>query len=107
MSVNVNNSRQFNQDFTKISGLHSFKFGYEYLWQNEDPARHFQPAADAGLRQSTATVAQSVRCYRGLQGNGYDHTQHRAASRWPTSCSGYVTSYSYAQQGNAAASGGR
>ena len=36
MSVHVNNVRQFNQDFTKVWGLHSFKFGYEYLWENED-----------------------------------------------------------------------
>jgi hypothetical protein len=34
MRVSVNNTRQLNQDFTKISGTHAFKFGYELLWQN-------------------------------------------------------------------------
>jgi hypothetical protein len=34
LSVSVNNNHQFRQDFTKILGTHSFKFGYEWLWQN-------------------------------------------------------------------------
>jgi len=29
--VNVNNTHQLNQDFTKMHGTHAFKFGYEWL----------------------------------------------------------------------------
>ena len=34
MRVNVNNTHQLNQDFTKVWGTHAFKFGYEWLWMN-------------------------------------------------------------------------
>ena len=35
LSVAVNNNHQFNQDFTWVKGTHAFKFGYEWLWENE------------------------------------------------------------------------
>lgn len=87
MSVNVNNSRQFNQDFTKIWGLHSFKFGYEYLWQNEDSHNISNPRLTLNFGGSN-----------GLQGNG-SSIPNTGGITLADIMLGYVTSYSYAQQG--------
>lgn len=87
MGVQVNNVRQFNQDFTKIVGLHSIKFGYEYLWQNEDSHNIANPRLTLNFGGST-----------GLQGNG-SNIPNTGGITLAEVMLGYVTSYSYAQQG--------
>jgi hypothetical protein len=87
MRVQVNNVRQFNQDFTKIWGLHSFKFGYEYLWQNEDAHDISNPRLSLSFGGST-----------GLQGNG-SSIPNTGGITLAEIMLGYVTSYSYSQQG--------
>ena len=75
LRVNVNNTHQFNQDFTKVWGTHAFKFGYEWLWMNYIQPRHLQPAADPQFRRLQRPAGQRV-----------DASPTRAASRWRTSC---------------------
>jgi hypothetical protein len=87
LRVQVNNSRQFNQDFTKVSGLHSFKFGYEYLWQNED-------AHDISNPRLTLNFADT----NGLQTNG-SGIPNTGGNTLANIMLGYVSSYSYSQQG--------
>jgi hypothetical protein len=94
MSVNVNNVRQFNQDFTKIWGLHSFKFGYEYLWQNEDSHNISNPRLTLNFTGSGGQADPTT----GLLGNG-STIANTGGITLANLMLGYVTSYSYAQQG--------
>jgi hypothetical protein len=94
MTIQVNNVRQFNQDFTKIWGLHSFKFGYEYLWQNEDSHNISNPRLTLNF---TGTGGQADPT-TGLLGNGSTIANTGGISL-ANIMLGYVTSYSYAQQG--------
>ncbi len=87
MGIQVNNVRQFNQDFTKVWGLHSFKFGYEYLWMNEDQHNISNPRLTLNFGGST-----------GLQSNG-SNIPNTGGITLAEIMLGYVTSYSYAQQG--------
>ncbi len=94
LTVQVNNVRQFNQDFTKIWGLHSFKFGYEYLWQNEDSHNISNPRLTLNF---TGTGGQADPT-TGLLGNG-STIANTGGITLANIMLGYVTSYSYAQQG--------
>ncbi|MCX6631702.1 MAG: hypothetical protein NTW28_29175, partial [Candidatus Solibacter sp.] len=87
MRVAVNNSHQFNQDFTKVWGTHAFKFGYEWLWQN-----YIQHDI------SSPRLSLSFGGTNGLQGNG-SGIPNTGGITLADIMLGYVTSYSYAQQG--------
>jgi len=87
LRVNVNNDHQFNQDFTKIWGTHAFKFGYEWLWMNY--INH-----DIANPRLTLNFGGS----NGLQGNGAS-IPNTGGITLADIMMGYVTSYSYAQQG--------
>ena len=87
LRVNVNNSHQFNQDFTKMWGTHAFKFGYEWLWQNY--IQH-----DISNPRLTLNFGGT----NGLQSNG-SSVPNTGGIALADIMLGYVTSYSYAQQG--------
>ncbi len=89
MSVNVNNSHQFNQDFTKVWGTHAFKFGYEWLWMN-----YIQHDI------SNPRLSLSFGGTNGLQGNG-SGIPNTGGITLADIMLGYVYSYSYNQQGAA------
>jgi hypothetical protein len=94
MGIQVNNVRQFNQDFTKIVGLHSIKFGYEYLWQNEDSHNISNPRLTLNFTGSGGQADGTT----GLLGNG-STISNTGGIALANLMLGYVTSYSYAQQG--------
>ena len=94
MGIQVNNVRQFNQDFTKIWGLHSFKFGYEYLWENEDSHNISNPRLTLNFTGSGGQADPTT----GLLGNG-STISNTGGIALANLMLGYVTSYSYAQQG--------
>ncbi len=94
LSVAVNNVRQFNQDFTKVWGLHSFKFGYEYLWENEDSHNISNPRLTLNFTGSGGQADPTT----GLLGNG-STIANTGGITLANLMLGYVTSYSYAQQG--------
>jgi hypothetical protein len=94
MGIQVNNVRQFNQDFTKVWGLHSFKFGYEYLWQNEDSHNISNPRLTLNFTGSGGQADPTT----GLLGNG-STISNTGGIALANVMLGYVTSYSYAQQG--------
>ena len=87
MRVNVNNTHQFNQDFTKVWGTHAFKFGYEWLWMNY--IQH-----DISNPRLSLTFGGT----NGLQANG-SSVPNTGGITLADIMLGYVTSYSYAQQG--------
>ena len=87
MRVNVNNSHQFNQDFTKISGTHAFKFGYEYLYQ--DLIQH---------DISNTRLSLGFGGSNGLQSNG-SSIPNTGGITLADIMLGQVTNYSYSQQG--------
>ncbi|MBZ5585297.1 MAG: TonB-dependent receptor [Acidobacteriia bacterium] len=87
MSVNVNNSHQLNQDFTKVWGTHAFKFGYEWLWANY--IQH--DIANPRLSLSFGGTG-------GLQSNGAS-IPNTGGITLADIMLGYVYSYSYSQQG--------
>ena len=87
LRVNVNNTHQFNQDFTKVSGVHAFKFGYEWLWENY--IQH-----DIANPRLSLTFGGT----NGLQTNG-SGIPNTGGITLADIMLGYVTSYSYAQQG--------
>jgi hypothetical protein len=89
MRVNVNNTHQFNQDFTKVKGTHAFKFGYEWLWQNYINHDIANPR-----------LSLSFGGTNGLQGNG-SGIPNTGGITLADIMLGYVYSYSYAQQGQA------
>jgi hypothetical protein len=87
MSVQVNNNHQLREDMTKIWGRHGFKFGYEWLWQN-------QVSHDIADPRLTLTFGAT----NGLQGNGQS-LPNTGGIQLANVMLGYVTSYSYVQQG--------
>jgi hypothetical protein len=87
MSVAVNQTRQFNQDFTKVSGKHAFKFGYEWLWMNYNQHNIANPR-----------LSLSFGGTNGLQGNGTS-IANTGGITLADIMLGYVYSYSYNQQG--------
>ena len=87
MRVNVNNTHQFNQDFTKVWGTHAFKFGYEWLWMNY--IQH-----DISNPRLTLNFADT----NGLQSNG-SSVPNTGGITLANIMLGYISSYSYAQQG--------
>ena len=87
LRVNVNNTHQFNQDFTKVWGTHAFKFGYEWLWMNY--IQH-----DISNPRLTLNFADT----NGLQSNG-SSVPNTGGITLANIMLGYISSYSYAQQG--------
>ena len=99
LRVNVNNSHQLNQDFTKMMGTHAFKFGYEWLWQNYIQHDISDPRLTLGFGQSNGsggTVGADLTV--GLQGNG-SSIPNTGGISLAAIMLGYVSNYSYAQQG--------
>ena len=99
LRVNVNNSHQFNQDFTKVQGTHAFKFGYEWLWMNYINHDISNPRLTLGFGQSNGsggTVGSDLTV--GLQGNG-NTVPNTGGISLAAIMLGYVSTYSYAQQG--------
>jgi Carboxypeptidase regulatory-like domain len=95
LSVQVNNNHQLNQDFTMIKGKHSFKFGYEWLWENE-------VAHNIGNARLTLGFGQGGNAQTdGTTGIGPTGTQlpNTGGIQLANIMLGYVTSYSYNQQG--------
>ena len=97
MSVNVNNSHQFNQDFTKVWGTHAFKFGYEWLWQNYVQHDIANPRLTLNFFPSSGANAQNDPTM-GVGPTGTT-TPNTGGIGLANLMLGYVTSYSYAQQG--------
>ena len=95
LSVNVNNNHQFNQDFTMVKGKHAFKFGYEWLWENEVQHNIGNPRLTVGFGQGGNAQTD------GTTGIGPTGTQipNTGGIQLANIMLGYVTSYSYAQQG--------
>ena len=95
LSVQVNNNHQFNQDFTMVKGRHSIKFGYEWLWENEVSHNIGNPRLTIGFGQGGNSQTD------GTTGIGPTGTQmpNTGGIQLANVMLGYVTSYSYAQQG--------
>jgi len=95
LSVAVNNNHQFNQDFTMVKGRHAFKFGYEWLWENEVSHNIGNPRLTIGFGQGGNAQTD------GTTGIGPTGTQmpNTGGVQLANIMLGYVTSYSYAQQG--------
>jgi len=87
LSVSVNNNHQFRQDFTKVWGKHAFKFGYEWLWEND-------VAHNIGNPRLTLTFGGS----NGVGPTGVS-TPNTGGITLADDMLGYVTGYGYAQQG--------
>ncbi len=95
LSVQVNNNHQLNQDFTLVKGKHSFKFGYEWLWENEVSHNIGNPRLTLGFGQGGNGQTD------GTTGIGPTGTQlpNTGGIQLANIMLGYVTSYSYNQQG--------
>src|SRR5262249_22637045 len=89
LSTMVNNNHQLREDITKVKDRHAFKFGYEWLWQN-------QISHDIGNPRLTLNFGGT----HGLQGNG-QAIPNTGGITLADVMLGYVTSYSYVQQGAA------
>jgi hypothetical protein len=88
LSVGVNNNHQFNQDFTWVKGTHAFKFGYEWLWENEVSHNIANPRLSLTFDNGTG--------YQNSSGTSLANTGGIALAGLEM---GYVDSYAYAQQG--------
>ncbi|MCC7175058.1 MAG: TonB-dependent receptor [Bryobacterales bacterium] len=86
-SVNVSNNHQFRQDFTVIYGRHSFKTGYEYLWDNRIQRDIPGPRLTLGFGGTS-----------GLQSNGQSMPNTGGIALADVML-GYVSNYNYVQQG--------
>jgi hypothetical protein len=95
LGVLVNNNHQFNQDFTMVKGKHAFKFGYEWLWENEVQHNIGNPRLTLGFGQGGNAQTD------GTTGIGPTGVQmpNTGGIQLANIMLGYVTSYSYAQQG--------
>ncbi|MDR3701654.1 MAG: TonB-dependent receptor [Candidatus Sulfopaludibacter sp.] len=95
LTVNVNNNHQFNQDFTMVKGKHAFKFGYEWLWENEVQHNIGDPRLTLGFGQGGNAQTD------GTTGIGPTGVQmpNTGGIQLANIMLGYVSSYSYAQQG--------
>ncbi len=87
MGTNVNNTHQVNEDLTKVWGTHAFKFGYEWLWQNQ--VNH-----NIGVPRLSLSFGGS----NGITNTGAS-IPNTGGMVMMDQMLGYVTSYSYAQQG--------
>jgi hypothetical protein len=87
LSVAVNNNHQFNQDFTWVKGVHAFKFGYEWLWENEVSHNIANPRLSLTFQDAT-----------GLGPTGVT-TPNTGGITIADLELGYISGYSYAQQG--------
>lgn len=89
MSVGVNNNHQFNQDFTSVRGKHAIKFGYEWLWMNRVAHDIGNPRLSLSWQNLTGV---------GPKGEGVPNSGDITFAAVQL---GYLSSYSYAQQGAA------
>jgi hypothetical protein len=87
MGINVNNVHQFNEDVTKVWGSHSFKMGYEWLWENNVQHNISNPRLSLTFGGTNGI---------GPTGTG---TPNTGGITIADIMLGYVTSYGYAQQG--------
>jgi hypothetical protein len=89
LSVNVNNNHQLSESVTKVWGTHAFKFGYEWLWQNE-------VSHNVGIPRLSLT-------FGGSNGIGPTGTtiSNTGGITLVDDMLGYVTGYNYSQQGAA------
>jgi hypothetical protein len=97
MSVNVNNVHQFNQDFTKVWGTHAFKFGYEWLWENQVQHNIANPRLTLTFGVGAGSNA-AVDPTMNLSGTG-TAVPNTGGIGLANLMLGYVTQYAYAQQG--------
>ncbi len=95
LTVAVNNNHQLNQDFTMVKGKHAFKFGYEWLWVNEVSHNINAPRLTIGFGQGGNSQTDPT------TGIGPTGTQlpNTGGIQLANIMLGYVTSYSYNQQG--------
>ncbi len=87
LSTQANNNHTLKQDFTKVKGTHAFKFGYEWLWENGVSHDIGNPRLTLGFGGTN-----------GLLGNG-NSIPNTGGITLADVMLGYVTSYSYSQQG--------
>jgi hypothetical protein len=86
LNTAVNTIYQFRQDFTKVKGTHSFKFGYEYVFE--------------GYNSHTISNPRLTLGFGGTNGiNNLGTTLPNTEITLADVMLGYVYSYSYAQQG--------
>ena len=95
LTVNVNNNHQFNQDFTMVKGKHAFKFGYEWLWENEVQHNIGNPRLTLGFGQGGNAQTDTT---TGIGPTGVQ-MPNTGGIQLANIMLGYVSSYSYAQQG--------
>jgi len=89
LSVAVNNNRTFKQDFTKVWRTHALKSGFEYMWMNGVSRDIGNPRLSLGYGATG-----------GLLNNGQS-IPNTGGITLAAVMLGYVTSYSYVQQGAA------
>jgi hypothetical protein len=87
LTVGVNNNHQFNEDVTKVWRNHAFKFGYEWLWENE-------VSHNIGNARLSLTFGGTT----GYQSNG-NSISNTGGITFANDMLGYVTGYAYNQQG--------
>jgi hypothetical protein len=87
LTVTVNNNHQLREDVTKVWGTHAFKFGYEWLWQNYISRNIGNPRLSLSFGGSNGI---------GPTGNT---TPNTGGITLADDMLGYVTGYSYSQQG--------
>jgi hypothetical protein len=96
LRVNVNNTHQFSQDFTKVWGTHAFKFGYEWLWMNYINHDISDPRLTLGFGGASGNAQTDGTMGIGPTGTAIPNSGGISLANIML---GYVTSYSYAQQG--------
>ena len=69
----ANNNHQLNEDFTWVKGTHAFKFGYEWLWENEVSHNISNPRLSLtfdtanGIRPTGVTTPNTGITFAGLE----------------------------------------
>jgi hypothetical protein len=96
LSINVNNIHQLSENLTKVKGTHAFKFGYEWLWENGDNHNIGNARLSLGFGGGSGNAQTDPTM--GLQGNG-NAISNTGGYGLANVQMGYITSYSYAQQG--------
>ena len=87
LSVAVNNNHQLKEDVTKIWGVHAFKMGYEWLWQNYISHNIGNPRLSLSWFDANGIGPTGV------------STPNTGGITLAAIELGYVSSYSYNQQG--------
>ena len=87
LSVSVNNNHQLKQDVTKMWRTHAFKMGYEWLWQNEVSHNIGNPRLSLTFMDTNGIGPTGV------------STPNSGGITLANIMLGYISSYSYAQQG--------